>query len=188
MLHIYHPHPSVGEGNVFSLFTPGEGDTPVRFPVPSPDPSSRSFLGGTPPSGPMSLWGLSQSWPGGTPVTGVPQKRGTAWTRTGIPPARTGYPLARTGLPPGQDWDTPWQRTGVSLSPGQGMSHAVSCRSTFLCIKVIAKLDFILLSAVSVQHFTFGQKQQNTLTQGLPIMIMLPQITQSNQLTAATKP
>ena len=113
------------QGNVFSLFTPGVGGTPVRFPLPSPVPCP--FLGakGTQswPGGYPSLWFHVPSW-GGTPILAgeVPQ----SWLGGGVPqswprglPQDRGTPKGR-GSPsqdrgtPGQDWaPPPPARTGV---------------------------------------------------------------------------
>ena len=108
---------------------PARGDTPVRFPVPSPDSGPRSFLRGYP-----SLWSH-------VPSGRVPQScHRSCWGR-GIlqscyrfcqeyPNAVTGPTGYRmTGVPPGQDWGTSQPGLGYPLAripPQAGLGYPLA--------------------------------------------------------------
>ena len=91
----------MGQGNIFSLLTPGGRGTPVSGAMSLL--SGEGVLAGEVPQSrgyPRPGQGVPQSWPGWYP--------------------RTAYPPARTGLPPilSQDW-------GIPLSHGQVTLRAV---------------------------------------------------------------
>ena len=87
----YRPHPKDGEGNVFSLSTPGGGGVPISHNALQHFPECHGAAGGVPCQ--VQLGGRGGTLPGGYPGGGYPAG-GVPWW--GVPcqgvPWRGGVP------------------------------------------------------------------------------------------------